>query len=380
MKVFQKFKKGLAVVFLLGLVFQISLVRAETKVKSPQIEVVFVLDTTGSMGGLIEGAKQKIWSIANEITKTKVPPHIKFGLVGYRDRGDAYVTKTFDLTEDLDTIYSHLEEFQADGGGDTPESVNQALHEAVTKTKWSVGEDVLRLVFLVGDAPPKMNYQDDVKYQTTAELALQKDIIINTILCGESRETQKIWKEIAMQAKGDFAAIPQNGGVQAIATPMDVKLAELNQQLSQTALYYGSTTRQHANQDKVKKSYSAKEEAQADRLSYNSTMSKSGRTKVMTGSGDLVDDLDEGLVKLTDVKPKSLPKELQGKTPEEQKQILEERREKRNEIQQKLTKLLKEREAFIRDYKEKHKTKDAFDEEVKRMIHEQAKRKGIVYI
>jgi predicted TIM-barrel fold metal-dependent hydrolase len=105
----------------------------ESQLQKPRIEVCFVLDTTGSMSGLIEGAKQKIWSIANELTRAKPTPEIRMGLIGYRDRGDAYIVKTFDLTNDIDRIYGQLQTFQAAGGGDTPESVNEALQEAVTK-------------------------------------------------------------------------------------------------------------------------------------------------------------------------------------------------------------------------------------------------------
>src|ERR1043165_5105833 len=93
-----------------------------------RIEVCFVLDTTGSMTGLIEGAKQKIWSIANEITSARPTPDIRIGLIGYRDRGDEYVTKVFDLTNDIDAVYGNSQSFRADGGGDTPESVNEALN------------------------------------------------------------------------------------------------------------------------------------------------------------------------------------------------------------------------------------------------------------
>src|SRR5438132_1097405 len=81
----------------------------------PRIEVCFVLDTTGSMGGLIEGAKQKIWSIANEMISTKPTPELKLGLIGYRDRGDEYVVKSFQLTDDIDSIYGHLRDFKAIG-------------------------------------------------------------------------------------------------------------------------------------------------------------------------------------------------------------------------------------------------------------------------
>ena len=81
----------------------------------PRIEVAFVLDTTGSMSGLIEGAKQKIWSIANQMIAAKPTPDIRIGLVGYRDRGDEYITRHYDLTNDIDAVYANLQKFSAGG-------------------------------------------------------------------------------------------------------------------------------------------------------------------------------------------------------------------------------------------------------------------------
>src|SRR5687768_438040 len=85
----------------------------EAKQERPRVEVCFVLDTTGSMGDLIAGAKQKIWSIANTIIAVKDKPQIKIALIGYRDRGDEYVTRVFDLTDDIDTVFKNLQDFQA---------------------------------------------------------------------------------------------------------------------------------------------------------------------------------------------------------------------------------------------------------------------------
>ena len=72
----------------------------------PLVEVVFVLDTTGSMGGLIQAAKDKIWSIASSMAAAEPAPEIRIGLVGYRDRGDQYVTQLVDLSSDLDSVYA----------------------------------------------------------------------------------------------------------------------------------------------------------------------------------------------------------------------------------------------------------------------------------
>ncbi len=111
-----------------------------------RIEVVFVLDTTGSMSGLIQAAKEKIWSIASTMASAQSAPEIKMGLVAYRDRGDDYVTRVVDLSSDLDSMYATLMDFKAGGGGDGPESVNQALYDAVHKISWSKDQDTYKVV------------------------------------------------------------------------------------------------------------------------------------------------------------------------------------------------------------------------------------------
>ena len=208
--------------------------------KKPKVEVVFCLDTTGSMGGLIDGAKAKIWAICNQIANGKPIPDLKVGLVAFRDKGDAYITKVIDLSDDLDAIHGHLKKFQAAGGGDLPESVNQALDDSVNKVKWSTDKKTLRIIFLVGDAPPHMDYTDDVKYPVTCKKAVEKGIIINTIQCGVDPNCTKYWKDIAVKSEGSFAAIPQRGGVVAIATPFDARLAKINKELTGTTLVYGT--------------------------------------------------------------------------------------------------------------------------------------------
>src|SRR5262245_61312467 len=102
-----------------------------------RIEVAFVLDTTGSMGGLIEGAKRRIWSVARRIAEGQPRPDLRIALVAYRDKGDLYVTQVHDFTSDMDAVYARLMSFQAEGGGDTAEHVSAALHDAVNRVSWS---------------------------------------------------------------------------------------------------------------------------------------------------------------------------------------------------------------------------------------------------
>ena len=142
----------------------------------PKIEVVFVLDTTSSMSGLIDTAKEKIWSIANTMASAQTAPDIHMGLVAFRDRGDAYVTRVTDLSQDLDSMYATLIDFRAEGGGDGPESVNKALYDAIESISWSEDPNSYKVVFLVGDAPGHMDYQNEMQYPQIVALAQQKGI------------------------------------------------------------------------------------------------------------------------------------------------------------------------------------------------------------
>ncbi|MBI3191155.1 MAG: VWA domain-containing protein, partial [Pedosphaera parvula] len=252
----------------------------------PRIEVCFVLDTTGSMGGLIEGAKQKIWSIANEMISAKPTPELKLGLVGYRDRGDHYVTKHFDLTADIDAIYAELQKFQANGGGDTPESVNEALADSVRKMSWSQDRSVLKIIFLVGDAPPHMDY-DGPKYSELCQEAVKKDILINTVQCGGLRETTPIWQEIAKLAEGSYVAIAQSGNMTVVETPMDMELAKLNRELGGTFIAYGREPQRRALAAKQAASEAAPAAVAADRLRYSARLGG----VASTGGGELIDAL-----------------------------------------------------------------------------------------
>ncbi|HVE12314.1 MAG TPA: vWA domain-containing protein, partial [Elusimicrobiota bacterium] len=166
------------------------------------VEVVFVLDTTGSMGGLLQGAKDKIWSIANEIAKGKPTPKVRMGIVAYRDRGDEYVTKDFDLTTNLDAMYKNLLTLKADGGGDTPEHVLKGIQDAVEKMSWSKNKDTFRVVYLVGDAPAHTNYGDTPTFEQLAQAALKKGVVINAIECGNDPQAAAQWQQLAKLGEG----------------------------------------------------------------------------------------------------------------------------------------------------------------------------------
>jgi Mg-chelatase subunit ChlD len=351
---------------------------AKQSAERPRIDVVFALDTTGSMSGLIEGAKQKIWSVASAMADGNPTPEIRIGLVGYRDRGDDYVTRTHDLTGDIDEVYAKLQAFSAGGGGDAPESVNQALHEAVTRMSWSQGDEVYKVLFLVGDAPPHMDYRGDVEYRRTAELARAKGITLNTIQCGSQAGTEQVWRDIAQRGSGQFVAIHQDGGMVALETPMDADLAHLNRELAGTVLAYGDADDKAEIDRKLAAARSAPAAVAASRLGY---LSKSGG-RITSGRRDLVDAVKEGLADVARIAADALPAEMKSMDAEERGAYVQQKRKEREKIQARIDVLSRERDEHLREETEKLAAAgkgDGFDQQVLETIREQAAAKGIAY-
>jgi hypothetical protein len=343
--------------------------KADTR---PEVEVVFCLDTTGSMGGLIEGAKQKIWAIANQIILGEPSPLLRIGLVGYRDIGDAYVTKVFPLDDDLDSVFENLMSFQAGGGGDTPEHVNRALNDAVHEIEWSREEEPLKLIFLVGDCPPHTDYRDGYDFKKTCREAVMKDIIINTVQCGDYPETARYWRMIAKLSEGSYTAIAQSGGMEIIETPMDAELSRLNLMLEDTLVPFGSEEERSKLLARKEKVAGMSSPAAAERAAYKAA-------EEGTSSFDLIDYLKNDKIKLENIKDKELPEHMRGMTLKEKQEYLALKESEREALKQRIQELSNKRSAYISEKLKKMPDEDSFDEVVLEFIKDQASEKGISY-
>jgi Mg-chelatase subunit ChlD len=349
--------------------------------KRPEIEVVFVLDTTGSMGGLIQAAKEKIWSIASTMASAQPAPLIRIGLVAYRDRGDQYVTRVVNLSEDLDSVYATLMDFEADGGGDGPESVNQALHEAVHSIAWSSNPNSYRAIFLVGDAPPHMDYQDDVKYPQTIAAAQNKGIVINTIQCGSESETLSVWRQIVQLGAGAYFQVEQGGNAVAIATPFDEQIAGLSGELDDTRLYYGTAEDKLKQQAKLEAAAKLHAESSPAALARRGAFNASaGGTTNFLGEGELVEDVASGRVDLSKIDKGMLPAELQPMAPAQQQAVITAKAKKRAELKQKIQSLTDQRRNYLRDkLAAAGGAQASLDEKIYDAVRAQAGAKGFEY-
>ena len=346
-----------------------------------RVEVVFVLDTTGSMSGLIQSAKDKIWSIANMFALAEPTLEVHIGLVGYRDRGDAYVTSRAALTADLDAVYARLMDFQAGGGGDAPESVNQALNEGVELAGWSSHPDTYRVLFLVGDCPPHMDYEDDVKYLESCKRAAERGIVINTIQCGSHAETEPFWLDIAKRAEGRMFHVDQDGGGVTIVTPFDGELAQLSTQVDATRMWYGTSAEQTVQTRKdqaAQKIYAGSSKAsQAGRCEFNQKLA--GLSNWIGGAKELITDLSAGRVELTEIEEAELPEPLRKLDASKRQKHIDGVAGERARLQKSIEGLVIKRREFLE--KEQAKTgedgKPSWDAAIRECVQAQIQRFGI---
>ncbi len=335
-----------------------------------RIEVAFVIDTTGSMANLIEGAKRKIWSIANTIVDINPNADIRMALVAYRDIGDQYVVKTYDMSADIQGLYGNLLRFQAAGGGDTPEAVNEALDAAIHEIDWSRDNTTHQMVFLVGDAPPHMDYDNGPKYPEVINAARAEGITIHAVQAGNSSRTRNIWKDIAYRGGGDYIPIPQDGGqITVIETPYDNDIIILQKRLDQTIIPYGNQQTRTDLYKKLKGKLLAAPSVAVENSKFYSK--RAARKEVITGGGDIISAIRNKDVVLGNIKPEELPEALQSMDENEQRAFIEKKIKERAELESQMAELVKKHDAYtLKESRKRARTKttDSFDEAVSRAI------------
>jgi hypothetical protein len=185
------------------------------------LDVLFLLDSTGSMGDEIAALQSSVVSIADQIDDLRPRPDLRFGLVTYRDRGSQYVVKKSDFTTNVWAFENQLNDVHASEGGDYPESLNEALYVALHEMDWRE-EDCIRLVFLVADAPPHLDYAQDFDYAQEMAIAAANGIKIFPIAAsGADNQAEYIFRQIAQFTQARFIFLTYEGPTNA-GEPGDV--------------------------------------------------------------------------------------------------------------------------------------------------------------
>ncbi len=182
---------------------EVALSAARPEIKTVPLDVAFVLDTTGSMQDEIDKLRATLNTINFQISHASPRPDVRYGMVLFRDQGDAYRTRVVPFTRDLDAFSAKLDEVGAGGGDDYPEDVQAGLEAALHHLKW--GDTGVKVAFLIGDAPPHLDYGQSFTYLDAAREASERGIKIATIgASGLDKTGEVVWRQLAQQTMAPF--------------------------------------------------------------------------------------------------------------------------------------------------------------------------------
>lgn len=347
---------------------------ADAPAEKPRIDIVFCIDCSGSMGPVIEMAKQKVWAIVNQVARAKPSPELRIGLIGYGNAMGPF--RTFALSSDLDDVYKNLLPFDDRLGGS--EYVGLAIHKATTEMKWAEGKQVMKVIYVVGNETAHQG-PDEFDYTKTAPAAIAKGIMVNAIYCGDYdyQIAHGTWQEFAKLADGSYMEIAGQGGAVVIATPFDQQLADLSGKLNTTYVGYGV-------QREAKAAAQSANDQTSARYNLASAADRAGSKASQQYDNavwDLVDASKNKDFDIKKVKTEELPEEMRKMTPDERAAFVEKKGKERGEIATQIKELSTKRDAYIKDELQKKglDTNKGFDQAVRKSITEQAGKKGFEF-
>jgi len=343
------------------------------KTAAPRVvDLAICLDTSGSMSGLIDSARRKIWAIVNDLALAKPTPRLRVALLTYGNSGHpegaGWVRVHSDFTEDLDRISQLLFSFKTNGG---TELVGRVLQTSLQSLQWQPDKGALKLIVVAGNESADQDKK--VSFRDVCREAIARGIMVNSIYCVRNEDVIDTWREIARLSDGHFAAIDQDEGTVDVATPFDEELAALSKSLNSTYVAFGEHGDEGKKQQRVQ---DANAEGLSGGAAADRAKAKSGR--LYRAAWCLVDATRNDEVKLEDVPDSDLPEAMRGMTLDEKKAYLKEQLEKRTGIQKQIAELNVKRQAWIAEELKKRGEKGdkAFDAAVRKALRAQAKAKA----
>jgi hypothetical protein len=310
------------------------------------VDLVIALDVSGSMEGLIDSAKQRLWDITNELAQARPTPNLRVAILSYGNPSygeqTGFVHLDLPFTSDLDAVSATLFAFRTDGGD---EYVSRAIQTSLDKLQWSQDHDALKIVFVAGNESAEQDPRITIASATGA--AARRGIVVNAIYCGsDGDEVSRAWQKLATNTNGLYASIDQNAAAVAnIATPFDEPLAALNAKLNETYIAMGREG-ERARENLVQQDRNAAEMSPAAAASR--AVTKGG--SLYRSEWDLVDAVQSGKA-VAEIPVDELPAELQALPLAEREAYVREKTEQRADLQRQIGALANERRQYIAEQK-----------------------------
>jgi hypothetical protein len=187
------------------------------------VDVLFLLDVTGSMGDEISQLKTTIADVSDRLEQLPQHPDIRFAMTLFRDEGDTFVTSTFDFTGDVAAFQKALDDVTADGGGDTPEAVDEAFAAGLSEPSWRDPASAVQMVFLVGDAAPHIERQLSRAYPQSIHEAAARGITVNVVAASATDDqAEHAFRAVAQGTGGRFVFLAYGAGGAALGEHTDI--------------------------------------------------------------------------------------------------------------------------------------------------------------
>lgn len=210
--IYEKKEYSLEKAELFGDAVNILKIPAECKIPSVA-DIMFVVDATGSMGDEIEYLKAELNDIIGKVKERYPSYRLNLGSVFYRDKGDIYITKKNDFSDDITSTVNFIKQQNAAGGGDMCEAVDSALDVATGRMNWSENA-VARLLFLILDAPPHSAPENIRSLQKSITRAAEKGIrIIPVTGSGLVKSGEYLLRSMALATNGTYVFLTDHSGI-----------------------------------------------------------------------------------------------------------------------------------------------------------------------
>ncbi|MFP6898220.1 MAG: vWA domain-containing protein [Roseibacillus sp.] len=340
-----------------------------------KVQLAILLDTSGSMSGLIEQTKTQLWSIVNtfiDAEQNGKVPFVEVALYEYGNDGlnaeNHWIRQIQPLTRDLDKISEDLFALRTNGGS---EYCGAVIERAIGDLKWDTSTDVYKAIFVAGNEPFT---QGPIDPTNACKAAIAKGVIVNTIHCGNERVGINTgWKSGAMLADGKFLIIDHNKAVVHIDAPQDVEILEWNKKLNGTYVPMGKIGIARLATQSVQDALAEKSKGNA----IQQRAATKASANYWNGNWDWVDACAVKEFKWEDMKVEDLPEEMKKMTVDERKAFIAKKKTERIACQTKIQELTKERASFVEArLKELGEDGDTLDKVVVQTVREQAEAKG----
>lgn len=337
----------------------------------PTVDFVICLDTSGSMSGLINAARQKLWSIVSDIAQLQPEPKFRvalltYGSPGHPERGDVLVQT--DFTDNLDLVSEKLFALGTSGG---TELVGRVLHYSLSELSWARGNG-LKTIFVAGNE--SADQDKEKRFTAMAKAARKRGIFVNAIYCGGADDGDAAsWRQLSAAGAGKFANIDHNHGTVHVVTPYDKELIRLSGSLNGTYVFFGKKSKEARARQSAQdaNAVGAGAPAAAERAE-----AKAGR--LYRNAADLIDRMKDKDFDLEEVDAADLPPAMQSLDAAGRKAYLEKKEKERAALQARIKELGEKRAAFVRRQMESQKLDDSrsLDRALRDALREQAGQRG----